>query len=122
MELMPRGELTYQRGEIRWISLNPTVGAEAQKTRPCLIIQNNIINQYGLLTIVVPFLPGIKKAPYAVNISPTPKNGLDQPRYLDIGQIRSIDHSRVGNLLGKLDDRYWQEIKIALDIVTGFSL
>lgn len=52
---MPRGDLTYKRGEIRWVNLDPTIGAEMQKTRPCLIIQNDIMNQYGLLTIVMPF-------------------------------------------------------------------
>ena len=45
---MPNGKLTYQRGEIPWVNLNPTVGAEIQKIRPCLIAQNNTMNQYGL--------------------------------------------------------------------------
>ncbi|MDF5727753.1 MAG: type II toxin-antitoxin system PemK/MazF family toxin [Rhizonema sp. PD38] len=61
---MPASNLTYRRGEIRWVKLDPVVGAEAQKTRPCLIVQNDIINQYGLLTIVMPFRPGSKQAPY----------------------------------------------------------
>ena len=55
---MPASNLTYRRGEIRWVKLDPVVGAEAQKTRPSLIVQNDIINQYGLLTIVMPFRPG----------------------------------------------------------------
>ena len=60
---MPKGKLTYRRGDIRWVKLDPTVGAEAQKTRACLIIQMDTINQHGLLTIVIPFLSGRKKAP-----------------------------------------------------------
>lgn len=44
---MPQGKLTYRRGEIRWVKLDPTIGAEAQKTRACLIIQSDIINKYG---------------------------------------------------------------------------
>ncbi len=59
---MPRDNLTYRRSEIRWVNLDPTFGAEAQKTRPCLIVQNDIMNQYGLLTIVMPFLRGNKQA------------------------------------------------------------
>ncbi|BAZ81195.1 type II toxin-antitoxin system PemK/MazF family toxin [Sphaerospermopsis kisseleviana CS-549] len=38
---MPEGNLTYKRGEIRWVNLDPTVGAEAQKIRACLIVQKD---------------------------------------------------------------------------------
>jgi mRNA interferase MazF len=51
---MPKGVLSYQRGEIRWVKLDPTLGAEIQKTRSCLILQNDTMNQYGQLTIAIP--------------------------------------------------------------------
>jgi len=119
---MPRGNLTYQRGEIRWVRLDPTVGAEAQKTRSCLIVQNDIMNQHGLLTIVMPLRPGTKKAPYVVNIAASPTNGLDRDRFLDVAQIRSVDGQRVLGLVGVLEDQYWKAIQAALTIVLGFSL
>ena len=119
---MPRGELTYQRGQIHWVRLDPTLGAEIQKTRSCLIVQNDIMNQYGLLTIVIPFRPGSKQAPYAVNVKPSQTNGLDKDRFLDVGQIRSVDGQRVLEQVGVLEEQYWQEIKVALDIVLGFAL
>ncbi|MDJ0845924.1 type II toxin-antitoxin system PemK/MazF family toxin [Crocosphaera sp.] len=50
---MRKNKLTYRRGEIRWVRLDPTVGAEAKKTRACLIVQNDIMNQYGLIKIVI---------------------------------------------------------------------
>jgi mRNA interferase MazF len=119
---MPNGALTYQRGEIRWVKLDPTIGAEIQKTRSCLILQNDTMNQYGQLTIAIPFRPGTKKAPYVVNVSASSSNGLDQDRFLDIAQIRSIDTQRVLGLVGMLEDKYWQQIQAALLIVCGFSL
>jgi mRNA interferase MazF len=118
---MPKGNLTYRRGNIHWIRLDPTIGAEVQKTRPCLILQNDIINQYGLLTIVVPFRPGSKQAAYAVNVKATPANGLDKDRFLDVAQIRAVDNQRVFGQLGVLEDNYWQQIQMALNIVLGFS-
>ena len=118
---MPRGELTYQRGQIRWVQLDPTIGAEVQKTRSCLIVQNDVMNQYGLLTIVMPFRPGAKKAPYVVNVTATSTNGLDRDRFLDVAQIRSVDGQRILGLQGMLEDRYWPQIQNALDIVLGFS-
>lgn len=117
---MPSGNLTYRRGEIRWVRLDPTVGAEVQKTRSCLIVQNDIMNQYGLLTIAIPFRPGNKQAPYIVNIKASPTNGLDRDRFLDVAQIRSLDGQRVLGLVGVLEESYWQQIQAALNIVLGF--
>ena len=119
---MPQNNLTYKRGEIRWVKLNPTVGAEVQKTRPCLIVQNDIMNQYGLLTIVMPFRAGSKEAPYVVNIKPTVANGLDKERFVDVAQIRAVDHRRVLDLVGVLEEEYWESIRTALNIVMGFEL
>lgn len=118
---MPSGNLTYRRGEIRWVRLNPTVGAEIQKTGSCLIVQNDIMNQYGLLTVVIPFRPGSKQAPYVVNVKATQKNGLDKDRFLDVAQIRAVDGQRVLRYLGVLEEHYWQQIRVALDIVLGFA-
>jgi mRNA interferase MazF len=122
MVLMPNGTLTYQRGEIRWVKLDPTIGAEIQKTRSCLILQSDTMNQYGQLTIAIPFRPGIKRAPYVVNVSASSSNGLDQDRFLDVAQIRSIDGQRVLGLVGTLEDIYWQQIQQALSIICGFEL
>jgi mRNA interferase MazF len=129
MESMPKGKLTYRRGEIRWVRLDPTmtsgrsqtIGAEAQKTRACLIVQMDTINQYGLLTIVIPFLPGRKKAPYVVNIIATEANGLDHDRYLDLGQVRAVSYERILGLVGKLETHYWQQVREAFEVVMGFS-
>lgn len=119
---MPQGDLTYRRGQIHWVRLDPTVGAEIQKTRSCLIVQNDTMNQYGMLTIVMPFRPGTKKAPYVVNVQATSINGLDQDRFLDVAQIRAVDGQRILGQLGVLEEHYWQQIRNALDIVLGFTI
>jgi mRNA interferase MazF len=118
---MPKGKLTYRRGEIRWVKLDPTIGAEAQKTRACLIVQSDVMNQHGLLTIVMPLLPGQKQAPYTVVVRASSENGLDQDRYLDVAQIRSVSYERILGKLGVLEDEYWEEIQTALNIVLDFG-
>lgn len=118
---MPEGRLTFRRGEIRWVNLDPAVGAEARKIRSCLIVQNDAGNRHGRLTVVMPLLPGRKHAPYVVNLSATGENGLDQDRYVDVGQIRSIDQARVLGLVGVMEPEYWPRIKAALDVVLGFQ-
>ena len=91
---MPRGKLTYRRGEIYWVTMDPTVGAEVQKTSSCLVVQNDTMNQYGEVTIVLPFRPGSKQAPYSVNVKASPTNGLDKDRFVDVGQIRAVSYQR----------------------------
>jgi len=118
---MPQSKLIYRRGEIRWVKLDPTIGAEAQKTRACLILQNDTMNQYGLLTIVMPFRPGNKQAPYIVNIKASLVNGLDGDRYIDVGQIRSVDYQRILGLVGVLEPEYWKLIQTSLNIVLAFE-
>ncbi|NJK51780.1 MAG: type II toxin-antitoxin system PemK/MazF family toxin [Acaryochloridaceae cyanobacterium CSU_3_4] len=118
---MPKGKLAYQRGEIRWVQLDPTIGAEARKTRSCLIVQNDTMNQYGQLTVIIPFRPGSKQAPYAVNVKASSANGLDQDRFLDVGQIRALDSRRIMEHQGMLEDKYWQPIQTALNVVLGFD-
>jgi mRNA interferase MazF len=118
---MPKGELRYRRGEIRWVQLDPTLGAEIQKTRSCLILQNNTMNRYGQLTVILPFRPGQKNAPYVVNVPASAGNRLDQDRFLDVGQIRSVDSQRILGLVGQLEEIYWPQIQTALNIVCGFD-
>jgi mRNA interferase MazF len=57
-----------------------------------------------------------------INVAVTTTNGLDQDRFLDIAQIRSIDEQRVLGLVGVLEDFYWPLIQNALLIVCGFDL
>ncbi|WP_245927286.1 type II toxin-antitoxin system PemK/MazF family toxin [Aphanothece hegewaldii] len=64
---------------------------------------------------------GNKQAPYVVNIYASKRNGLDQDRFLDVGQIRAVDGQRVLGKIGILEEFYWPQIRTALEIVTGFS-
>lgn len=119
---MPNGNLIYRRGEIWWVDLTPVVGSEIDKQRPCLILQNDLGNQKSPTTIVAPFVRGSKTYPYVVNVKPTPQNKLDGERCIHLGQMRSVDHQRIKNQLGVLEDDYWEAIEKAVSIELGFSV
>jgi mRNA interferase MazF len=119
---MPNGVLTYRRGEIWWVDLKPVIGSETDKERPCLILQNDIGNQSGTTTIVAPFLPGMKTYPFVVNVAPTPENGLDGDRHVNLSQMRAVDALRIKKKQGILEGNYWEEIEKAVYIELGFSL
>ena len=109
-----------KRGDIVWVDLNLTIGDEAAKIRPCLILQNDLGNRYSRKTIVAPFLKA-KGYPFVVNVSPSAQNGLDRERGLDLSHIRSVSIQRIGNKLGEIEARYWLEIKQTILLQLGFD-
>ena len=104
--------------EIWWIRLDPTQGSEASKTRPCLILQNNIGNQKSDVTIIAPFLEA-RNYPFVVNVKPSNLNGLDRQRGLNLSQMRVVYYARLQSKLGKLEDSYSQKIEEAIAIELG---
>ena len=111
---------TIKRGDIVWVNLDPVVGDEVAKIRPCLILQNNLGNQYSKKTIVAPFLKA-KNYPFIVIVNPTKFNGLDKKRGLDLSHIRSVSIARIRNKLGVIEDKYWLDIKKAVLLQLGFD-
>ena len=111
--------MSYKRGEIWWVRLDPAVGVETAKTRACLILQNNAGNRASNITTIAPFLAR-KNYAFVVNVLPSEQNGLDKERGLHFNQIRSIDRSRLASKIGKIEDLYWSKIEQAIAIQLGF--
>jgi mRNA interferase MazF len=118
---MPDGILSYKRGEIWWVDLQPVIGHETDKHRPCLILQNDIGNQNSSPTIIAPLLRGRKSYPFVVNVVPTLGNGLDQDRHINLSQMRAVDSQRLKNKQGTLEEVYWKDIEKAVCIELGFG-
>jgi mRNA interferase MazF len=118
---MPNGDLRYRRGEIWWVNLDPTVGNETAKKRPCIILQNDVGNARSATTMVAPLLKGVKNYPFVVNVEATAENGLDENRGIHLEQMRVVDNRRIDSKLGTLDDKYWSQIEKAVCIVLGFN-
>jgi mRNA interferase MazF len=122
MESMPKGDLRYRRGEIWWVNLDPTVGSETAKRRPCVILQNDVGNAMSDTTMVAPLLKGSKSYPFVVNVEATVANGLDENRGIHLEQMRVVDHRRIDRQLGSLEQKYWDKIDQAVGIVLGFNV
>jgi len=92
--------------QIVLVNLDPTVGKEMKKTRPCIIISPNELNKH-LKTIVVAPITGTSK-PYPTRIE---INNHKTKGWIVLDQIRSIDRSRIINLFGNLSDREIKTVK-----------
>ncbi len=90
--------MIVNRFEVYLVNLDPTEGSEIKKTRPCLIISPNEMNRYISTVIVAPMTTKGKNYPTRINCKFQSKEGQ-----IVLDQIRTIDKSRLLNLLGQID-------------------
>ena len=105
-----------KRGEIYYAVLDPVVGRETGKTRPVLIIQNDIGNMYSPTTIVAVIMAySAKKATYPICVSIEKDSGLKKDSIVNLSQIRTIDNRRLtGPKVATLSDELMEKVDQAL--------
>jgi len=109
-----------RRGEIYLVSFDPAVGHEIQKTRPALVIQNNVSNQYSPITIVAAISSQFGNPPHPREvILPLEKSGLPRPSAVILNQIRSVDRQRLVKRLGMTDAATMHKVDEGLLISLG---
>lgn len=112
---------TIRRGEIWLVRFDPAEGSEIRKTRPAVILQNDIGNRYANTTIVAAITGRYKALPTLVELTPSKQNGLREPCALNLSQLRTISQSRLLKRLGSLEEKYFPEIEQAAWISLGFT-
>ncbi len=110
-----------RRGEIYRVSFDPTVGHEIKKTRPALVIQNDIGNRYSPVTIVAAITSKVSPVPYPVEvvIEPTRTNGLGVRSAIRLDPIRTVDRQRLIQRLGQIDRKIMAKVDEAIRISLG---
>lgn len=88
------------------VNLDPTIGSEIKKTRPCLVISPNEMNQNLRTIIIAPMTT--KSKPYPTRISVKHNK---TPGWIVLDQIRTIDKTRVVRTLGKITSTEISETK-----------
>ena len=92
--------------EIILVNLDPTIGSEMKKTRPCVIISPDEMNKYIQTVVIAPMTSASKKYPTRVEIKHNKTKG-----WVVIDQIRTIDKKRVVKILGKLTEKEIFKVK-----------
>lgn len=106
-----------KRGEIYWANLDPTVGGEAKKTRPSLIVSNDLGNELSNIVIIAPITSKVKIVyPFEVKVVLQGKEGK-----IMLNQCRAIDKSRLTSQIGITDQETMFLVENALKIVFGLS-
>ena len=109
------------RGQGYLVRFDPTIGHEIPKTRPAVIIQNDVGNQFSGVTIVAAISSKVSAVPYPVEVllMPTKQNGLTAPSAIHLDQIRSIDRTRLIKRLGVLDKQTMVKVDEAISVSLG---
>ena len=98
-----------KRGEVYWVTLDPTVGSEIRKTRPALIISPDDMNAA---------LPRVMVAPLTSKGQPLgcrPELTFDgKPARILLDQIRTIDKQRLSGKLGEIELEVWHSVLLEM--------
>lgn len=104
-----------RRGELYWVNLDPVAGSEIAKTRPAVVISNDIGNQYADRIIVAPVSSGNTSKVYPFEVFlPAGESGLTSDSKALLDQIRTVDKSRLGKRIGQLSHARMEEINQAI--------
>lgn len=90
--------MVVSKNEIWLTSLDPTIGREINKARPCVILSPDVINKYSATVTVAPLTSTLKKYPTRIDCNVNGKKGQ-----IVIDQIRSIDKSRLIKKISTID-------------------
>ncbi len=85
------------RGEVWLVNLDPTVGSEIQKTRPCVVVSPSEMHDHLLTLLIAPMTTGNKPAPFRIPVTFEKKKGL-----ILLDQMRSVDKVRLVKKIGSV--------------------
>lgn len=108
-----------KQGDIYLINLDPTIGSEMKKTRPCVILNNNTIGKLPLKIVapITDFKTHYSSVPWMVTLKPNDNNGLKKTSSIDLFQVRSLSQKRLVKKIGFADKEILITCKNTLNIV-----
>ena len=111
------------RGMIVEVDLDPVVGHEQGRSRPCVVVQNNAGNRFSSMTIVVPLTDAthIRKPSAIYVLAKKGDGGLRKDSVLLSDQIRAVDLVRVRRMIGVLSPEPMTAVDRALQISLGLA-
>jgi len=102
---------TPKRGEIWLVEFDPSIGTEIQKTRPALVISNNISNENRTKVSLMPITSNVKKEYiFTLFVEPDSGNCLDKKSSVIIADIMTFDKLRLKNKIGELSKEKLKEV------------
>ena len=109
-----------RRGEVYLVNFDPTLGAEIKKTRPAVVVQNDIGNRWSPITIVAAISSRFEEPLYPTEVLVIASEGGLKVDSVVLGnQVRSVDKGRLVRRLGALKAQTMKEVDRALLLSLG---
>ncbi|CAG4990688.1 Endoribonuclease toxin MazF [Dyadobacter sp. CECT 9275] len=83
--------------DVYWISLDPTLGSEIAKTRPCVVVSPDELNKFLRTVIIVPITSTLKNYPWRVQCTDAGRKGS-----MATDQLKVVDKVRIGSRISTL--------------------
>ena len=108
-----------KKGEIWLVNLDPTIGSEMRKSRPCVILNNDTVGKLALKIIapLTDYKTHYDVVPWMVTVEVTKSNGLSKKSSIDLFQVRSLSQNRLAYKVGCVGDDVLNASRVALDVV-----
>ena len=112
-----------RRGEVYLVNFDPSMGAEIQKTRPALILQNDIANRSSPITIIAAVTSQYDEPLYPTEVLlKPPEGGMLKNSVVLLNQIRSVDKQRLVRQLGTLRSETMNKVDWAIQLSLGLVI
>ena len=109
--------MNIKRGEIYLANLDPVVGSEISKTRPVMVISNDINNEYSSTVTILPITSQKLEKAYPFEVwLPKRSGNLPKNSKIKADQIRTLDKSRLVSCMGTLTTSQINETEVALKV------
>lgn len=110
--------MTISRGDVFRVDLDPTLGNELKKARPCVVVQRNSANLTSPVFIVCPFTDAAGRPGNALNVHvPQGTGGTTKDSLVRCNQIRTVDQVRIGERLGSLPPELMRRVDAGLRLI-----
>ena len=116
MLILVKVMVKVERGDIVLVELDPTKGSEIQKTRPTIVVSNNLVNEFTKLVTVVPITSQKTEQIRSFEVLLDESSGLLKKSKAVILQVRTVDKTRLQKKLGKVSKKTLREIDNSLKI------
>lgn len=101
--------MVVKRFEVYLVNLDPTIGSEIKKTRPCLIVSPDEMNRHIATVIIAPMTTKSRNYPTRVSCQFQGKRGQ-----VVLDQLRTVDKKRLVKKLGQIDKKTQQSVLLTL--------
>jgi mRNA interferase MazF len=107
---------SIKQGEIFWVNFDPSVGAEAKKVRPAVVVSNDINNEHSPIVSIAPITSNVTRV-YSFEVEiPAETSSLTSRSKVMVNQTRAVDKVRLVQLVGSLPAELMVKVKAALKL------